>query len=198
MGLEDIIHGIEAQAKQKSEGFEREAAQERERIVVEAKKTAEKSGDLLLKQRTRQSEEEHQRAIIALQQEEKRKMLTLKSELMAEAFQTAHEQFLDMGAEEYRKLMMEALLASVNNDTTEILLSPRDKEILGGRFLDDLQAAISKRSEKIKPKISFCLSQEERGFITKNRDMEVNGTVSSLFSLVRGEEEIEVARLLFG
>ena len=198
MGLEDIIRGIDAQAKEHIERLEHEAKQERERILKEAKKEAGEREEEILLRRSWEGEEEYRRAIIHLRQEEKRKMLALKSQLMDKAFQAAYEAFTGTGDKEYRKLMRDALLASIGPDAEEVLFSPGDKKVLDEDFLKDVQAKLARQSKDRKLKFSFSLPENERGFVIRGRDMEINGTLSSLFSTVKDREEIEVARLLFG
>ena len=61
-----------------------------------------------------------------------------------------------------------------------------------------MEKALKAKGKKPEVKFTFELDKKEKGFIIKGEDMFINATVSTLFSVLKDEEEIEVARLLFG
>ena len=198
MGLEEIFEGIDNKANQQVKEIEKEAQQKREEILKQAREKASEHKERIIKEAKRQIEDEMRRELIKVRREEKKKTLALKSELMDEVFKEAMNRFLNLKKEEYLSLMKEAIVAGVKGGKEEILLSPGDREIFNKDFFKEVEKSLKAKGKKPEVKFTFELDKKEKGFIIKGEDMFINATVSTLFSVLKDEEEIEVARLLFG
>lgn len=198
MGLEEVLEGIDKKVRQEVGKIKREAEREKKKIIEEAKREAEERKDKMIKEAKKQIEEEVKRELIRVRREEKKNILNLKTELMRQVFQEAKDKFLNMGKEEYLRLIKDVIVANIKRGDEEILMSPRDKKLVSKDFIKKIEKTLA--SQGIKPglKFSFGLDEEDRGFIVKGENVQINATVSALFLAVKDTEEIEVARILFG
>ncbi|RLE13832.1 hypothetical protein DRJ04_03530 [Candidatus Aerophobetes bacterium] len=198
MGLDEILKSIDEKVKQEVNEVEKEAEEQKERILEEAKKRAQERKKQIIQETKRQIEDEVRRKMIKVRREERKKILTLKSEIMSEVFQEAKDRFLNLEKKEYLSLMRDALVASIKHGDEEVLISPQDKELVDQDFIREIEKAVREKGKAPRLKFTFSLNEKERGFIVKSKDVLVNSTISTLFSVLKDEEEIEVARLLFG
>jgi len=66
-----------------------------------------------------------------------------------------------------------------------------------GNFVKDLRKSLKEAGTNDEMTLSPELEPQERGFILKKKDVQINCTFSNLFLSLRDELEIEVARRLF-
>ena len=145
----------------------------------------------------KEGEEEKREKLIRTRSEERRKILALKRELMDETFRQAEQIFSNLDREEYLSLLKSSLLSSIDSGNEEIIISSRDKELIEESFIEKLKKELKKKGKEGELKFSPILGEKERGFILKKEGMQVNCTFSSLFSSLKDELEIEVAKRLF-
>ena len=199
MGLEEILKSIDEKVKRQVEEIKKEAQKEEGRILEQAKKRAEQHKKRIIKEAKKQIEEEMRRELIKVRREEKKKTLALKTELLSKVFKEAMERFLNSDPKEYLSLMKEAIVESIKEGKQEFLLSPQDKKIIDKNFFKEVEKSIkNKKGGKYEVRFTFDDSIKEKGFIIKGEDMFINATVPTLFSVIREEEEIEIAKILFG
>jgi len=197
MGLEEIFKSIDEKVKREVDSIKREAEEQKKKILEEAEKKAEERKKQIIKDSKKQAEEQMRKELIKVRREEKKKILTFKSEVMEEVFREAQNRFLNLKKEEYLSSIKQNLISNIKRGDEEIIMSPRDKELIDVNFLDEIKKAVIAKGQKPKLKFIFELNKEERGFIIKSKNVQVNATVSTLFSTIKDKEEIEVARLLF-
>jgi len=197
MALEDIVKRIKEKAFQEVEKIREEADKEGEELIKRAEEEAAKIKDKILKRLEKEGEEEKREKLIRTRSEERRKILALKRELMDETFRQAEQIFSNLDREEYLSLLKSSLLSSIDSWNEEIIISSRDKELIEESFIEKLKKELKKKGKEGELKFSPTLGEKERGFILKKERMQVNCTFSSLFSSLKDELEIEVAKRLF-
>ena len=197
MGLEEIFKSIDEKVKKEVDSIKKEAEEQKEKILEEAEKKAKERKKQLIEDGKKQVEEQMRKELIKVRREEKKKILIFKSEMMAEVFREAKNRFLNLKKEEYLSLIKKNLVINIKRGDEEIIMSSRDKELADVNFLEEIEKAVAAKGQKPKLKFIFKLNEGERGFILKSKDVQVNATVSTLFSTIKDKEEIEVARLLF-
>lgn len=197
MALEDIVKRIKEKASQEVEKIRKEADKEGEELIKRAEEEAAKIKDKILKGLEKEGEEEKREKLIRTRSEERRKILALKRELMDETFRQAEQIFSNLDREEYLSLLKSSLLSSIDSWNEEIIISSRDKELIEESFIEKLKKELKKKGKEGELKFSPTLGEKERGFILKKEGMQVNCTFSSLFSSLKDELEIEVAKRLF-
>ena len=194
MALEDIIKRIKEKVSQEVEKIKQEADREREEIIKKAKQEADRVKDELIKKATEEGEGERQRRLMRTRSEERKNILAFKRELIDKVFRQAKERLDNLSEEEYLKWSERLLLTNIDSGKEEILVSPRDKDLMERILVGGLGGGLDKKETRFLPE----LSEKERGFIIRKEGVQIDYTFSSLFSYLEDELEIEVARILFG
>lgn len=196
MALEDILRNIKAKATQEVKRIKEEADKEGEEIIKRAKEEANKVKKSILHQLESQAKNEKRKLVIRTRSDERKKLLILKRKLMDEAFRQAERKLSSLEKAEYLSLIKRSLLSNVDSGEEEIIVSPRDEEWMEGNFIKSLRKSLKEAGTTNEVRLSPKLGAQERGFILKKKEMEINCTFSSLFLSLRDELEIEVARRL--
>lgn len=196
MGLEEILKSIDEKVDQEEKRIKEEMEKEKNSILDKAKEEAKQRKEKILETAKKNLEEEKRRKLVQVRREENKQILNLKRKLMDEIFDEARKKFLNLDKKEYLSLMKEALIASLDQEGEEILISPQDKKLIDNSFIEEVEKSLSEK--KVKLKFVPRLDEGERGFIIKKENVEINCTLSSLFSTIKDKIEIEVARQLFG
>lgn len=196
MALEDILRNIKAKATQEVKRIKEEADKEGEEIIKRAEEEADKVKKSILHQLESQAKDEKRKLVIRTRSDERRKLLILKRKLMDEAFRQAERKLSSLEKAEYLSLIKRSLLSNVDSGEEEIIVSPRDEEWMEGNFIKSLRKSLKEAGTTEEVRLSPKLGTQERGFILKKKEMEINCTFSSLFLSLRDELEIEVARRL--
>ena len=196
MALEDILRNIKAKATQEAKRIKEEADKEGEEIIKKAREEANKVKTRILHQLESQAKDEKRKLVIRTRSDERKKLLILKRKLMDEAFREAERKLSSLEKAEYLSLIKRSLLSNVDSGEEEIIVSPRDEEWMEGNFIKSLRKSLKEAGTTEEVRLSPKLGAQERGFILKKKEMEINCTFSSLFLSLRDELEIEVARRL--
>lgn len=197
MGLEDILKGIDEKVRQEVAKVKQEAEEERKKIIEDAVKRAKLQKETILSTSKKQIDDEMRKKLTQTRREEKRKTLDLKKKIMDEVFQEAREKILNLDTGEYLSLMKQIIFNTLNRGDEEIIFSARDKKIIDDSFIKEIEKFITSKGKTPRLKFLPQLDDTERGFIIKSEDLQINCTVSSLFSALRDKVEIDVARILF-
>lgn len=199
MGLEEVLQGIDKKVKQEIEKIRNGAEKKKQRILEEAKQEAKRRQERITGESKRKIDDEMEKALINARREERKKILNLKRELIDSVFEEAKSRFLNMDNKEYLSLIKDILLSNLDGEGEEVVISPQDKELISGRFVQEIEKSLSRRTGKnnVKLKLVPELDETERGFIIRKERMQVNCTLSSLFTSVKDRIEIEVAKRLF-
>lgn len=194
MALEDIIKGIKEKVLQEVEETKQEVDREKEEIIKKAKQEADEVKGQILKRAREERENERQRRLMRTRSEERKKTLALKRELIDKVFRRAKEEWDDLSGEEYLKWSKRLLISNIDSGKEEILVSPRDKDLMERILVEGWGESLNIKEIKFLPE----LKEKERGFIIRKEGVQVDYTFSSLFSSLEDELEMEVARILFG
>lgn len=197
MALEDILRNIKTKAAQEAKRIKEEADKEGEEIIKKAKEEADKVKKSILHQFESQAKDEKRKLVIKARSDERKKLLGLKRKLMEEAFKQAEQKLSSLEKGEYLSLIKKSLLSNIDSGEDEIVVSSRDEEWMEGNFVRSLRKSLKEAGITEEVRLSPKLEAQERGFILKKKEMQINCTFSSLFRSLRDELEVEVARKLF-
>ncbi len=197
MALEDIVKNIKAKATQEAKRIKEEANKEREEIIKKAKEEADKVKTRILHQLESQAKDEKRKLVIKTRGDERKKLLMIKRKFMDEVFREAEQKLKSLEKREYLSLIKRCLLLSIDSGQDEIIVSPRDKKWMEGDFMKELKRSLKDFATTREVRLSPKLEPQERGFILKKKDAQMNCTFSNLFLSLKDELEIEVARRLF-
>ncbi|MFQ6066309.1 MAG: V-type ATP synthase subunit E [bacterium] len=197
MALEDIVRNIKAKATQEAERIKEEADKEGKEIIKKAREEADRIKKRIFHQLESQAQDEKRKLVIRTRSDERKKLLVLKRELIDEVFRQAEQKLSSLEKAEYLSLIKKSLLSHIDSGKEEIIVSPRDEKWMEGNFIKSLRESLKDFGTPPEVRLSPKLEPQERGFILKMRDAQINCTFSSLFLSLRDELEIEVARKLF-
>ena len=174
-----ILAQAEAKCAEIREGYEQQAKQayaERIRAGVKANQDRLDSMERLAKMEGRKA------------------VLTLKQDMVAESFDRACDQLVNLPAAEYGTFLAKlAVKASVTHDE-EVVLNARDRKALGDKVIEAANKALGGGK--------LTLSREtgnfKGGLILRRGSIEANCTAELLVDLCREEMAAELAGVLFG
>lgn len=190
MALEDILKGIGEKVSVEVGKIKKEAQEKENEILKEKGKEALRIKNKILKSLEEEVQIEERQRIIKVRREEKMLNLQLKRKILDNAFDLAKEKFLHLPRESYLQLFKKTLLYYIDSSTEEIIVNPDDEKWLKEEFLKE-------KNMKNKLKIISRFNKNERGFILRKKEIQINHTLSSLFLFLREKLEIEVAQKLF-
>ena len=174
-----ILAQAEARCAEIREGYEQQAKQayaERIRAGVKANQDRLDSMERLAKMEGRKA------------------ILALKQDMVAESFDRACDQLVNLPAAEYGAFLAKlAVKASVTHDE-EVVLNARDRKALGDKVIEAANKALGGGK--------LTLSKEtgdfKGGLILRRGSIEANCTAELLVDLCREEMAAELAGVLFG
>ena len=174
-----ILAQAEAKCAEIREGYEQQAKQayaERIRAGVKANQDRLDSMERLAKMEGRKA------------------VLALKQDMVAESFDRACDQLVNLPAAEYGTFLAKlAVKASVTHDE-EVVLNARDRKALGDKVIEAANKALGGGK--------LTLSREtgdfKGGLILRRGSIEANCTAELLVDLCREEMAAELAGVLFG
>ncbi len=190
MALKDILKGIEEKVSTELEKIKKEAQEKEKEILKEKEKEASRIKDKILKDLEKEVQTEERQRTIKARREEKMLNLQLKRKILNDAFDFAKEKFLYLPRENYLQLLKKTLLYYIDSSTEEIIVNQEDEKWLKEEFFKE-------KNMKNKLKIIPRFNKDERGFILRKKEIQINYTLSSLFLSLRRRLEIEVAQKLF-
>ncbi len=196
MPLEDIVNKIADKASQEAAGILGEA---KEKARLRLKDATDKALAVAEKDIS-DAKEAIQRdtdIIVARAETERRQaVLGKKQDLVEGVFDEALASLKNMPEDDYRKLLVEAIVRS-SSGGEEIVLGSDDRQKLGTEFSNMLKAGLKARGKSEQVKIQYDDHVSGGGFILKRGGISLNATFPAVLKKLSDELEIEVARILF-
>lgn len=219
-GLDKITGKIISEAKKDADGIIAEASKRCSEIMFEAGKDADKIRAELEEKAQKSAENIIARAKSSAAMQKRGALLAAKSRAVDKAFDTAYSEIMHLPEEKYcellSKLTAEAFLSELDAERTnislygeenvetperyEIVFSKNDREKYGKIVLEGVgRIVIGKESRDTVAKlvISKKTADIDGGIILVCGDIEINCSLSSVFSQVRERLEPEISALLF-
>jgi V/A-type H+-transporting ATPase subunit E len=197
MSVEKITEKILSDAEEQAGQIEREFAgrirqirDRRDRQVKEIQSQAQEEA------RSR-AEDRFQKDIATAELELRKEILASKQDLIRQVFDRAREELLEMKGEGRRKFLLQILLRSVESGDEEVVVSPKDKELIDARFLQQANRQLEQDGKKGRLKLSRERRDLPGGFVLRRAKQEINCSLSALIHSVRQELEPKVAGQLF-
>ena len=151
----------------------------------------------MLRQGTEEIEQKVQRADRSSRLEAKKDILSLKQELVAQAYRRAMEKILALPEADYIAFLAREAGNAALTGKEEILLNQADHDRVGEKVAAAANALAAKRGLPGELKLSDKTRPINGGVVLRQGDIEVNCTLDSLLELSRGSLDAEVARILF-
>jgi len=196
-GLEAIKKQIIEDARAESDKLldqARQRAEERRsaRLAAQAKTLAEL--------RTRNSEEaamRKERMLTAARLEARKRLLSVKQEMIGKSFVAAEEKIRSLPAEQYREFMADVVTRYAETGNEEVTVSGRDLEVLDQEFIRMANQRLQAAGKTGAMKLSDRPGDFDGGLVMIGRNSEINCTLKALVRQVRQSLESEVAQILF-
>ena len=193
-GTEKIIAHIGADAKAQADAILAQA----EAKCAEIRESYEQQAKQAYAERIRAGVKANQDRLDSMERlakmEGRKAVLALKQDMVAESFDRACDQLVNLPAAEYGTFLAKlAVKASVTHDE-EVVLNARDRKALGDKVIEAANKALGGGK--------LTLSREtgnfKGGLILRRGSIEANCTAELLVDLCREEMAAELAGVLFG
>ena len=191
-GIDRITNRIEADAQAEIERILGEAREEAERILAQGHAQAEAEKADLKARNERTAAEREERLVSMAQMEARQVSLAAKQEMVEKAYALALEKLCAMPDDRYTQVVAALLVQAAPDGRGEVIFAPEDAKRIG-------EAAVAQANKTLNG--TLTLSEEVRpirgGFILKNGNVEVNGSLETLVRLQRAQTAGAVAKTLF-
>ncbi len=188
-----IIEDARAESdKQLDQARQRAAERRAVRLAAQAKTLAEL--------RSRNSEEadmRKERMLTAARLDARKKLLSVKQEMIGKAFVSAEDKIRRLPAEEYRTFMADVVARYAETGDEEVSVSGRDLEVLDQEFIRLANQRLQAAGKTGALKLSEHSGDFDGGLVMIGRNSEINCTLKALVRQVRQSLESEVAQILF-
>lgn len=196
-GSERITDKILAQAVATAQVHALDAAREVEQILAEAasqRAAADAEADRRTAVMVREVE---QRSEAILQLELRKRDLTIRQQLVDQAFVQSQTALAALPDDTYRKLVAEMILSTDWVGDAELVVNEQDQVRLGATLLQEVDALRAQRGLSGKTRFAAEPLLQAGGFVVRNGDMEINGTLAVVLAGLRPSLEGEVVKTLF-
>lgn len=197
-GVESLTSKILEDARLQAEEAIRKAEAEADSILSAAKLEADKKAESLLSAAAEEGREKARRIISAAELEARKTILGAKQKLLDEVFETAAMRLMSLPAGEYADILANMIVPLVKSEDTEIVLSKKDKNMIGGSLAEKVNSRLKALGVLGKVRISELNSGIDGGFILRMGSVEVNCSFAAIIRMLRDELEPEIVKVLFG
>ena len=196
-GSERITEKILEQAAEAAQRQKDEAAEEVALILAQAKAQrgeADAEANHRIDIAVREVE---QRREATLQLELRKRDLTIRQQLVDEAFAQAETALVKLPDDAYSNLLAGMILSTEWAGDAELVVSAKDRERLGAGFPAMIDGARAKKGHSGKTAFAADALPEDGGFVIRSGEMEINGTLGVVLAGLRPQVEGRVAKTLF-
>lgn len=200
MALEDILKKISDDAKKQAEAIMANALAEREKIIEDARRIADKKRQEILGNATKEAELEAQRIVTLASLDSRKKILSKRQEVIDECFRKTLNELSSMDGESYEGLLRQILINNIDEGGAELelIISERDKgRIDPKRLVDSVNLELKERGLKTRIRLSPESGDFSGGLLLKRGTAIKNLSWDILFRLKRPEWELELSKILF-
>ena len=198
MSIESLVDKIlddtgktaaEIEQKVLDEVRDREEAAEKEiqRITASAREKA-----------ARSMAERKQRMLSMAELEGRKTVLTVKQELIQEAFDRAIDKVLSLDPEAYGAFVIDLILQADPVGDEEVFFNQKDRDRLGDGWVKRLNRQLIENKKKGEMRIAAEARSIRGGAILKSGRKEVNCSIESVILSKRNQMEAKIASVLFG
>jgi len=196
-GIEKIIARIEADAQAEAEAILSEAAGECKAIRADYDEKAKDEYWRVVQAGVKEAEQRVQRLDRTARLEAKKSILSMKQEVVSEAFELARKKILSLPEDDYAAFLARQCAQAAVTGQEEILMNERERARLGVRVVKAANELLRKRGLPSQLTLGAETRPISGGLFLKQGDIEVNCTVDTLLDLSRGELASQVAEVLF-
>jgi len=196
-GIEKITKRILDDAKKEVSAIEAEAAAECERIKSKYKALADAEYERLMAEGRQSAEKRFELLIGSAELEAKKQILSLKQELLGEAFALAEKKLAELPEDRYIEFLASLAAKASRNGQELLLLSPGDRERVGKAVETEANRLLASQGRTAGLRLSDKTAPIRGGVILEDGRIEINCSIEALVLSCRNELAGEVAKILF-
>lgn len=194
MAVDDILKKIKADAEDAAREVLAEGRKDADEVLAAARGRAESEREKMRAKSRQRADEERNRIITLARLAARRDVLSEKQSLIDRVFEDTRKKILEMGRDDYRRLIGNFLKDSVEAGDQEVILDEGEAR-LDQAFLDEATRSLGLPGQ-------LRLSNERRkiggGFILRSGKTETNCALDTILRDARERLEADVAAILFG
>lgn len=196
-GIENIIAHIEENSAAECEKIRAEAAAKCEQILSESSEAEKTEYDAIMSQGAVDAAQRYERLGNVATLESKKKLLSVKQELVAAAFKQAETMLAALPEDEYLALIVKLTVLAAQAGDEQVILSERDLQKIGSSVI----AGANKALASLGRTANLVLHDKPRdisgGVILTNGEIETNCSFETLVQQYKNELSADVAAALF-
>ena len=193
-GTEKIVAHIEDEAKAKAQAILDEAAAKAKEVEDSFSKAAQDEYWNMVRAGVKECETDAERVKRVAEMECRKEVLSLKQDMISDAFKLAEEKIASMQGDEYVDFLVDLAVKAASSGERELIFNSRDCAEIGAKVVE-------KANAKLDGKAQLRLSDEVRdiaaGLIVKTGGIEVNCSAESLIAAKRAELSSQLAQIMF-
>jgi V/A-type H+-transporting ATPase subunit E len=196
-GIDKIKARIESDAKSEADAILEEAARECKAIRADYEDKAKDEYWRVVRAGVKEAEQRVQRLDRTARLEAKKSILSMKQEVVSEAFELARKKILSLPEGEYVAFLARQCAQAAITGQEEILMNESERTRFGAKVVKSANELLRKRALPAQLTLGTETRNISGGLFLKQGDIEVNCTVDTLLDLSRGELASQVAEVLF-
>lgn len=197
MALQDILERIKADALKEAEQIRRQAQERAAEMERSATEEAQRRREAIIASAQNKAEEIKRRSETLASLESRKQVLAAKQEMVERAFELARQSIVEMDDSRYFELMKGLVVACAGNGEEELVVSARDRQRLGERFIKAVNDELASLGRPAAVKYAAETREMCGGFVLRRGNVELNASVDAKLRELRDSLEAEVARILF-
>ena len=194
MAVDDILKKIKTDAEDAAREILAEGRKDADEVLATARGRAESERQKMQAKARQRADEERNRIITLTRLASRRDILSEKQSLIDRVFEDTRKKILEMGRDDYRRLIGNFLKDNVEAGDQDVILDDGETRI-DQAFLDEATRSLGLPGR-------LKLSSERRkiggGFILRSGKIETNCALDTILRDARERLEADVAAILFG
>jgi V/A-type H+-transporting ATPase subunit E len=198
MSIESLVDKILGDTRKTAAEIERKVLEEVRDRDEAAGKEIQRITEGAREKAERSMAERKQRMLSMAELEGRKTVLTVKQELIEEAFGRAIDKVLSLDPEAYGAFVINLILQADPAGDEEVALNQEDRDRLGDGWVKRLNRQLIENKKKGEMRIAGETRSIRGGVILKRGRKEVNCSIESVILSKRNQMEAKIASVLFG
>jgi len=198
MSIESLVEKILDDTRKNAAEIERKVLEEIRVREEAAEKEIQRISSGAREKADRSMVERKQRMLSMAELEARKTVLTVKQELIEEAFGRAIDKVLSLDSENYGGFVINLILQADPVGDEEIVFNQKDRDRLGDGWVKRLNRQLIENKKRGTMKIAGDTRSIRGGAILKRGRKEVNCSIESVILSKRNQMEAKIANVLFG
>ena len=196
-GIEKITERIKSDTQRELQTMADESRAKCEEITAAYKEQAQSRYWKIVSEGKKDAERVVELRKSSAQTESKKRMLQLKQEMVARAFEGAEKKLLELDEKQYADFLVSLAVQAAESGEESIVLSAADRAKYGEAVTAEANRRLAGAGKNGGLKLSNETADIEGGLILSSGRIETNCSIKTLVEIRRSELAPEVARLLF-